>query len=533
MLAGGLLAAAAVLPPVTGLPLVTDAAAQDAAPAKPAAPPKRLTAAQQAKQMKDAKAAAEAQREGAAAGQRAYAAGIKAFEGGDIQGAEQQLSVALSGGGLPNAQMARALYYRGSAYRQLGRPAQAISDLTTAVWLKGGLPDDLKAKAVEARKLAYQEAGLGTSPPPVGAAPLDQSAAAAAPKAVTGTQIVQVTEQGFWSGVSMPSLPSLPTFGGGQPTQTAEAAAPAAPGAQQPSSFWNFLPSFGGGASQPAAEGMPPEAAGFSTTTVAASSEAGSAPAMGFATTAEPAQMAQPTAWDTQTATSAATQPAPSQSVVASLAPPHDAYVPPPAAPAAPAAAAPDASAGTSNPLAGAGQAVTGFFSNMFGSSSGTQPAPAADAVTTGSTEAQPGGWSGDTSVVTSQTSSMVQRGPESPPSSAGADASSWTTQSQGAAAKPAPQKVANAAPTAAAGNYKLQVAAVRSREEAQSLAQSLSTYPAVQNGTVRTEIDEAVIGSMGTFYRVRLGPYADAKEPGQLCATLRPQGFDCLVVTQ
>jgi cell division protein FtsN len=54
-----------------------------------------------------------------------------------------------------------------------------------------------------------------------------------------------------------------------------------------------------------------------------------------------------------------------------------------------------------------------------------------------------------------------------------------------------------------------------------------------VQNGTVTPEIDEAVIGSMGTFYRVRLGPYADAAEPGQLCKTLKPQGFDCLVVTQ
>jgi cell division septation protein DedD len=85
----------------------------------------------------------------------------------------------------------------------------------------------------------------------------------------------------------------------------------------------------------------------------------------------------------------------------------------------------------------------------------------------------------------------------------------------------------------AAGGAYKLQVAAVRSREEAEKLAQSLRTYQAVQNGTVTPEIDEAVIGSMGTFYRVRLGPYADAAEPGQLCKTLKPQGFDCLVVTQ
>jgi hypothetical protein len=45
--------------------------------------------------------------------------------------------------------------------------------------------------------------------------------------------------------------------------------------------------------------------------------------------------------------------------------------------------------------------------------------------------------------------------------------------------------------------------------------------------------VDEAVIGNFGTFYRVRVGPYADAKEPGRLCNSLRPSGFDCLVVTQ
>lgn len=73
----------------------------------------------------------------------------------------------------------------------------------------------------------------------------------------------------------------------------------------------------------------------------------------------------------------------------------------------------------------------------------------------------------------------------------------------------------------------------MRSREEAERLAQTLNGYPPVRDGKVSPEIDEAVIGSMGTFYRVRLGPYANAKEPNQLCTTLKPQGFDCLVVTQ
>ena len=44
--------------------------------------------------------------------------------------------------------------------------------------------------------------------------------------------------------------------------------------------------------------------------------------------------------------------------------------------------------------------------------------------------------------------------------------------------------------------------------------------------------VDEAVIGSMGTFYRVRIGSYASADEPRGLCNTLRNSGYDCLVVS-
>ena len=51
--------------------------------------------------------------------------------------------------------------------------------------------------------------------------------------------------------------------------------------------------------------------------------------------------------------------------------------------------------------------------------------------------------------------------------------------------------------------------------------------------GARQPEVTEAVLGNMGTFYRVRVGPYADAKEPQQLCGGLRSSGFDCLVVTQ
>ena len=178
------------------------------------------------------------------------------------------------------------------------------------------------------------------------------------------------------------------------------------------------------------------------------------------------------------------------------------------------------------NPLAGTGQAIGGFFGNVFGGSSAASEAETA-AVTTGATGGND--WSRETTVVDTQTSSMVQRNSDTP------SALPWASAG-GAAPASAAQPVAAKQEVAArsqGGNFKLQVASVRSREEADKLAETLQRYPAVRDGAVSTEVDEAVIGSMGTFYRVRLGPYATAKEPGDLCQTLKPQGFDCLVVTQ
>ncbi|MGE0022727.1 MAG: SPOR domain-containing protein [Hyphomicrobium sp.] len=491
-------------------------------------------AAAAAKKTKKAAEEQPAQKDTAAI-QRAYAAGTKAYETGDMAGAEQQLSVALAGGGLPNAQMARALYLRGAAFRRLGRPAQAISDLTTAVWLKGGLSDTDKAKATEERQLAYREAGLGDQAPPIGAAPLDQStktASAPTPTPASGAQVVQVTKQSWWDGISVPSI-SMPSLTGSSSPQPAPAAmTQTADNSGSEGGFWSFLspspsPSqTSEGQSATLVAGMAP---GASAGTPVAGTEVQAAnPA--FVAEAPPPQTS---SWETQTAdASVAAQGA---GAPVSAAPVSDAYVPPPAA-------APDAGlnplaatsnpappqAPVSNPIEGAGTAVTNFFGNMFGSGS-TQAAP--PAVTTGSTE-QAATWSADNTVVTAQTSSMVQRSPDSPPPAEPQELP-WGSAEASAPPPAQPTKVATAAPVAAAGKYKLQVAAVRSRDEAERLAQSLSGFQPVRDGSVAPEIDETVIGSMGTFYRVRLGPYANAKEPDQLCAALKPQGFDCMVVTQ
>jgi hypothetical protein len=95
-----------------------------------------------------------------AAIQKEIEAGIASLQAGKAGLAVQQLTAALAGGGLAGAQMAKALYHRGVAYRQQRKPARAIADLTGALWIKNGLGDSDRAHALEMRAAAYRDAGL-------------------------------------------------------------------------------------------------------------------------------------------------------------------------------------------------------------------------------------------------------------------------------------------------------------------------------------------------------------------------------------
>jgi cell division septation protein DedD len=107
-----------------------------------------------------------------------------------------------------------------------------------------------------------------------------------------------------------------------------------------------------------------------------------------------------------------------------------------------------------------------------------------------------------------------------------------FATQTQVSAVAPpiVEQPQAQGAPT---GKYHVQVAAVRSRSEAYALSVRLLSQHASELGSRKPEVDQTVIGSMGTFYRVKVGPYASAEESQQLCGSLRASGFDCLITTQ
>jgi len=92
-------------------------------------------------------------------GQNALDAGIDAYREGALEVSVESLSNAL-GGSLPNKQRAEAFYFRGLAYRELGKPGQAILDLTSAISLKNGLSKVRLKDAVRHRDGATREAGI-------------------------------------------------------------------------------------------------------------------------------------------------------------------------------------------------------------------------------------------------------------------------------------------------------------------------------------------------------------------------------------
>lgn len=340
-------------------------------------------------------------------GAELLAGGIKSLQSGKAAEAIGTITSAISSGTLDSHDMAKALYYRGVAHRKQGQPAQAISDLTSAIWLKGGLTDSERADALEQRTAAYKDAGVASTP------------------AVTAAPAVE---------------------------------APRAPEAQQPSA-------------PPAA---PPAAAAVS----------------------------QP--WQTATA------------------PAHDAASAKPASPPAVPAASPAASPNDDEPAAATpGSGVASFFGNLFGSGGAAPSAPAgATGLTTASTHATTAvsSWSDATSLSAASAPRPV------PPTRTAAAAAT-----PAAAAAPVPATT-TAQPT---GTYRVQVAAVRSRDAATEVARRLVKEHGFRLDQREPVVEEAIYGNMGTFYSVKVGPYADQSEPGKLCRVLRPSGFDCLIVSQ
>lgn len=390
------------------------------------------------------------------AAKKAYDAGLKAFAAGKFKPSIGQLSVAISSGKLSSTELAKALFTRGRAYKKDNQAGFAISDLTSAIWLKNGLSPDEQKSAMDERSEAYRMAGL----------------------ADTG------------------SRPDQRVIG----TPAAAAAAPA---------------------SNVTANAAPGPNAGSAGLSAAAVAEAASAQKAAASTDAASAQSTPPVSGETTLQSAAA------GSVAAPAEKPASSGIAgffgwgqsSPTPQPAPAPAAPSTGSSFTQTVTAIPGNVSGFFSNMFSSSGSSAAAPAAEPVA-----AQPAG-------VT--TASTVAVAPET---------SSWSSATT--VANPAQRDVIRAEkasysreaqPSAAAltkGKFKIHIAALRSKAQADALAQKLIAEHGAELGNHLPVVDSAVIGSMGTFYRVRIGGYASQTEPRSLCNKLRSSGLDCLVVT-
>ena len=319
--------------------------------------------------------------------------GVKAYEKGKMDEAIALLSKGLKSGGLPSADTAKALYYRGLANRRSGRPAQAISDLTSSVWLKDGLSEEERKSALENRSAAYAEAGL--KDPGIGDIRVGGGAGGSQAAAGSGAPSGSSTATSTYS----TSANSGGTFSG-------------------VGNFFSGL--FGGGSSASASTSDNEEAA------------AAAAPASG-----------------SSGLETASTQPAASP-----------------------------------------------------------QPAAAASV----------SAWNSETHAAQKSAPAQVSQ--------------DWSTSARPVTRTAAVPPAAPAKPktSAAKGRYEVQVAAVRSRDEAERLAHDIMQQHGNVLGSRVAEVQETVFGNMGTFYKVSVGPFASANDTAGVCKALKAGGYDCMV---
>ncbi len=484
-------------------------------------------------------------------GRKTVISGIKSYEAGRMDTAVATLTKAISGGGLSSQDLAKALYYRGLAHQRSKQSAQAIADLTSAVWMKGGLSPSEQQTALAARSKAYAAVGVSDPGPP--AQSIGKPSPAAPPS--RAAPVPAQTNQVAAAVKSTPQAATPPSSGfqtqvtRSSKSPTVASTEPAAPASNPLSGVGNFFSNiFSGGstASSPqptaTAPATPPVAAAPVVSTNVAASQPVSAPAQPAPHMAsvetpavvvapappapvkpkKPVVSAPPVHAPFQTTLLRAPSPppaAPPRSAPPRAAPPPRVTTPTPAAPpnVAPATsttltAAPSAQPSSRfQPLSNKGvrlsslqelsnDTVGNLFSNVFGGSGSSPPA---------SNQAPAGG--SNTAV------------------------SAWSSEKPGTGAGSAAQPQGVPATTASIGStrggYNVQVADVRSLGEAERLAYHLRQRHAAKFGGRVPRVSEKVYGNMGRFYQVSVGPFAKTSETARICALLKADGFDCRAV--
>jgi hypothetical protein len=351
-------------------------------------------------------AAAAKQKHDPAEAQRAVANAGKLLEAGKHEQAIATLSATLAGGNLAPATMAKALLYRGIAFRQQKKPAQAISDFTSALWLKGGLSEAERADGLRQRAAAYQEAGLSQGGEVQPAATKDTRAKerAGSPSAAP------------WDDGTTTTAPPVPATALNQ-----EQSSPPAGGGG-----WGLFGNLFGGVGN-------------------ALAGAGGAPA---------------------------------------------------------ATATPDAAA-------------------ILNAETTTAERP------TAARRASASGWSRQAQVEGERSARVESARVEN----TRVENTRVETGAIAAKSEPVKKEAALPEPAKTGRHMRIQIAAVRTQAEAKVLAAKVMREHATTLAAQEPQIDQTVMGNMGSFYRVLLGPFASAQETQSVCAKLKGSGLDCLVM--
>lgn len=370
--------------------------------------------------------------------------GAKALDDGNYKVASRQLTRAMRAGDLSTGQVAKALYLRGVAQRNADKPAQAISDLSSAIWLQGLTKAEL-AQAHMNRALAYEAVGIGERA-------RDDRARA---KSVDPNVKVAAVASG-------PRDPSVPSF---QTEVKREEA-------------FQSVPAFRTEVSRDDRPAAPRQTPAFRTEVRTAKKESKPLPA--FRTSIIPdEERPEP-----------AGQPAP-----------RPAQSKPAASQWSTSIASNSASEKTDEAKNREGD--SGFFTSLWDKARGRDG---------------------------EEEKSVL---PPSAPAPA-APATQWTQTTKVANAKPEPAlSAASRITTASDGRYRVQLAALRSEDEARSTWQRLSSRHKSLLAGREPLIEKTNLGGLGVFYRIQIGPFAGKKESTQFCNALKRGGVDCFLVVR
>ena len=500
-------------------------------------------------------AAAQGTRDGGAL----LATGAEKLKGGQYQQARRALTQAMRSDTLSPAQIAKALYLRGVAQRHLDQPAQAISDLTSAMWLQGLSKKEL-AQARINRGLAYQAVGQNdlSRTDLQRAKEIDpNSKIADASPSTSPAAAVTAFDTRVETAVRKPRSPATPGF---QTEVTEERVVRAKP--------------------------KPAPIPSFQTQVQIAAREVDASPALRSSIvpdekksqpSAQPQQQAERKGrlsglWDRARGRRNGDEPA---------AAPAAPTTPTPATPATssqwtqttkvdPAAAQPSApqvqqEAERKGRLSGLWDRARGRDDDKPSAQTAAQTerpvaTPAAPARTAPATSSQ---WTQTTKVdpaAAQPSAPQVQqqaerkgrlsglwdrargRGDDKPAAAQGqtppASSSQWTQTTKvdpasRQARAPLPPGQPAAASAGGGRSYLIQLASVRSQSEADSTWKRLAAKHSSLLSGRQPIIERKDVGTLGTFYRIQIGPFADKKESARLCNTFKSSGVDCFLVAR